>query len=189
MKTLNRIAILSMLVIAFLACDSDDDTPKIVNEEEVITTMTLSLTPVGGGTTIELKTKDADGNGPNPPVVTVSNNLTANTVYNGSIVILDELDPNDIENITEEVLEEDDEHQFFFSATNAIATFAYSDMDENGNPVGLNFTLTTGDAGTGIITVTLIHEPLKNASGVSNGDITNAGGEEDIAQPFNIVVQ
>lgn len=189
MKTLNKIVILTMLAGLFTACDSDDTTPQIVNEEEVITTMTVTLTPVGGGTAIELKAKDADGNGPNAPVITVSGNFATNTTYNGSIELLDELDPSDIEDITEEVKEEDDEHQFFFSATNDIVTFAYSDMDEDANPVGLSFTLTTGNAGSGIITITLIHEPLKSASGVSNGDITNAGGEEDISQTFNIVVQ
>ena len=62
-------------------------------------------------------------------------------------------------------------------------------MDDDGNPIGLSLTLTTGAAGTGKVTVTLIHEPMKDASGVSGGDIANAGGEEDIAQTFNVVVQ
>lgn len=189
MKTLKIIAILSMLAGSFIACDSDDNIPQIVNDEEVITTMTVTLTPVGGGAAIELKAKDADGDGPNPPVVTVSGNFAANTTYQGRIELLDELDPSDVEDITEEVEEEDDEHQFFFSATNGIAAFDYNDMDEDGNPVGLSFTLTTSNAGNGSITITLIHEPMKNADGVSNGDITNAGGEEDISQSFNIVVQ
>lgn len=189
MKTLQRIAILSMLVGSFIACDNDDDTPEIVNEEEVITTMTVTLTPNGGGTPVIMQTRDTDGDGPGAPVVTNPVNLAANTTYNGSIELLDELDPNDVEDITEEVEEEDDEHQFFFSATNSIATFAYNDMDGDGNPIGLSFTLTTSDAGTGTVTVTLIHEPMKDASGVSDGDITNAGGEEDIAETFNVVVQ
>ncbi|HBK71516.1 MAG TPA: type 1 periplasmic binding fold superfamily protein, partial [Flavobacteriaceae bacterium] len=35
----------------------------------------------------------------------------------------------------------------------------------------------------------LRHEPNKSASGVSDGDITNAGGETDIEVIFNITVQ
>ncbi|MBC3760001.1 type 1 periplasmic binding fold superfamily protein [Hyunsoonleella sp. SJ7] len=188
MKTLNRILILAMLVGTFVACDNDDDTPAPVVEEEVITTMTITLTPVGGGTTVTMQTRDTDGDGPNPPVVTDPVNLTANTTYNGSIELLNELE-TPAEDITEEVEEEDEEHQFFFEATNSIATFAYSDMDADNNPIGLSFTLTTGAAGTGTVTVTLIHEPMKDASGVSNGDMTNAGGEEDITETFNVVVQ
>ncbi|GAL72302.1 hypothetical protein JCM19302_47 [Jejuia pallidilutea] len=173
----------------FISSCSDDDTPVIINEEEVITTMTVTLTPSTGGSAIILKTQDLDGDGPNAPVVTVSGNLAASTVYSGAIELLDELDPNDVEDITEEVKEEDDEHQFFFSATNAIATFDYNDEDDDGNPIGLSFTLTTGASGTGTITVTLIHEPLKNASGVSEGNIENAGGEEDIVATFPVTVQ
>jgi len=66
---------------------------------------------------------------------------------------------------------------------------AYDDKDANGNPVGLSSILTTGDAASGSITITLRHEPAKSASGVSNGDITNAGGETDIEVIFPINVQ
>jgi len=50
MKTMKTIKLLSVLFIAsilFTSCDNDD--PEPVNEEEVITTMTATLTPVGGG--------------------------------------------------------------------------------------------------------------------------------------------
>ncbi len=63
-------------------------------------------------------------------------------------------------------------------------------MDGNGNPVGLTFNLTTGDATTGSVTIILRHEPMKDASGVSDGDITNAGGETDISVTItNVSVQ
>jgi hypothetical protein len=39
------------------------------------------------------------------------------------------------------------------------------------------------------IRVTLIHEPMKSAAGVSSGDITNAGGETDIEVGLPVVVQ
>ncbi|WP_282124105.1 type 1 periplasmic binding fold superfamily protein [Algibacter mikhailovii] len=187
MKILKKIVILSLLAGAFLAC-SDDDTPEIINEEEVITTLTATLTPLGGGTSIELKTFDGDGDGPNPPVVTVSGNLLANTSYNGSLDLLNET-VSPAESITDEIAEEDDEHQFFFQATNGIAAFQYNDQDDDGNPIGLSFTLNAGNAGTGTITITLRHEPNKSADGVSDGDITNAGGETDISATFPVVVE
>ncbi|MGB0425105.1 MAG: type 1 periplasmic binding fold superfamily protein, partial [Flavobacteriales bacterium] len=85
--------------------------------------------------------------------------------------------------------EEDEEHQFFFSSDLTGATTSYSDMDSNGNPVGLSSVLQTNDAETGTLTITLRHEPNKEGTGVSDGDITNAGGETDIEVTFNVDIQ
>ena len=38
-------------------------------------------------------------------------------------------------------------------------------------------------------TITLRHEPAKTATGVSGGDITNAGGETDIEVVFDVTVE
>ena len=66
---------------------------------------------------------------------------------------------------------------------------AYNDLDEEGKPIGLSTVLTTGEMGSGTITVTLRHEPNKDAAGVSSGDIANAGGETDIEVTFNVEIQ
>ena len=62
---------------------------------------------------------------------------------------------------------------------------SYADTDANGAPIGLETTMTTGDAATGKLQVTLRHEPDKGATGVAQGDITNAGGETDIQVEFD----
>ena len=59
----------------------------------------------------------------------------------------------------------------------------------NGHPIGLQIKMTTGMATTGMLTIILRHEPNKDATGVSDGDITNAGGETDIEITFDIDVQ
>tara|TARA_R110002072_G_scaffold48038_17_gene131449 strand:- start:5565 stop:6125 length:561 start_codon:yes stop_codon:yes gene_type:complete len=185
-----RLKLIHVSFIAFaavLSCNDSDD-PIIINEEEVITTVTATLTPVGGGTIITLQSRDLDGDGPNVPVITISGNLAPNTTYSGAIEVLNET-VTPPENITEEVEEEGDEHQFFFTPTNNVVTVAYADMDINGDPIGIEFTLTTTNASSGNLTVTLIHEPNKNAAGVSSGDITNAGGETDAEATFAIGVQ
>ncbi|WP_452596793.1 type 1 periplasmic binding fold superfamily protein [Pontimicrobium sp. MEBiC01747] len=183
MKTI-KILTLVLTTVIFSSCSNDDDsTPAPVNEEEVITTLTATLVPQGGGTTIVMRSQDLDGDGPDAPVITVSGNLAANTTYNGTIVLLNETE-DPAENITTEVAEEDEDHQFFFTATNSIATIAYADQDGNGNPIGISFTATTTAAATGNLTITLRHEPNKSAAGVSDGDITNAGGETDIQVTF-----
>ena len=163
--------------------------PDPVVEEEVITTMTITLQPSDGGADVVLETRDIDGGGPDIPVVTVSGNLFANTEYSGSIVLLNEtVDP--AENMTEEIEEESLEQQFFYtigSGLNAITE--YMDEDPEGNPIGLDFTLTTTAASSGAITFTLRHEPVKSAEGVADGDITNAGGETDIEATFTVTIE
>lgn len=188
MKNIKTLFLSLLVATLFVSCSSDDDNPEPVNEEEVITRMTIELTPATGGNLVTLEINDPDGDGPTAPTIT-GGTLAANTVYNGSIELFDESDPTDIEDITEEVAEEDDEHQFFFATTGSVGTIAYADFDGNGNPVGLSFTLTTTAAANGTLTVTLRHEPIKDAAGVSDGDITNASGETDIEATFNITVQ
>ena len=100
--------------------------------------------------------------------------------------------PSDKYHFAEEIEEEGDEHQFFFSFTNnafsdptgngnidnaidnASDEINYSDEDVNGNPLGLETSWTTGGSleETGEFTVRLQHQPdVKTAtSGANDGD-------------------
>ncbi|MFS4492011.1 type 1 periplasmic binding fold superfamily protein [Maribacter sp. 2308TA10-17] len=167
----------------FVGCSDDDDPPTPVNEEEVITTMNVTLT-AAGATTVTLQSQDLDGDGPNAPTISVSGDLTANTTYAGTIELLNETE-SPAEDITEEVKSEDDEHQFIFVSGGTISGITYSDEDGDGNPVGIEFDLTTGDAGSGSLQITLRHEPKKP----NDGTLADAGGETDITQTFNLTVQ
>lgn len=184
MRNLKFLATAIFATIIFVSCSNDDDTPEPVNEEEVITTLTVTLAPNGGGTPITLQTRDLDGDGPNAPVVTVSGDLATGVVYNGTIVLLNETEtPPEV--ITEEVEAEAEEHQFFYTTGGGLdVTTAYSNFDTNGNPLGTEFILTAGAASSGTLTFTLRHEPTKPNTGL--GD---AGGETDIAAVFNVTVQ
>lgn len=180
--SLKTILALSLLTLLITSCSNDDDNPEAVDEEEVITTMNVSLSTTGGATVL-LQSRDLDGDGPNPPVIEVGN-LAANTTYSGSIELLNETE-TPAENITTEVSEEATEHQFFFNTGGAISSVTYDDVDADGNPVGLLFELTTGDAGSGNIQITLRHEPKKP----NDGSLADAGGETDIAQSFAVTVE
>ena len=106
-KTL-KLVTLSIFAMALLASCSNDDTPALVNEEEVITTLKLTLTPQGGGSDIVFQLTDSDGDGSNAPVITDGFSLSASTQYTGTVEFLNELqDP--AEDITEEVIEESNE--------------------------------------------------------------------------------
>jgi len=184
MNIMSKTLLVLFLFLGLVACDKDD--PTIVDPVELITTLTYTLTSTTSEI-VSLSFQDLDGDGGDAPVVTTGT-LKQGTSYTGNIVLLDETqDP--AENISEEVAEEDDEHQFFFQSTVDGLTVDYSDTDDDGNPIGLSSSLTTGDAGSGSLTIILRHQPNKSASGVSDGDITNAGGESDIEVTFDITVE
>ena len=184
MKTVKFLSTTIFATALIFSCSSDDDsTPEPVLEEEVITTMTITLTADGQADVI-LQTQDLDGDGPDLPVVTVSGNLSSNTNYSGSITLLNETE-DPAENITEEIEEEDLEHQFFYSVGNGLdADTDYNDADSEGNPLGLDFVLSTYSASSGTITFTLRHEPNK-----PNMGLEDAGGETDIEATFNVSIQ
>lgn len=191
MKKLFYLATLTVSIFTISSCNKDDSPtifPLPINEEEVITTVTTTLT--NGSNVITLRSRDLDGDdGPTDPVVTVSGNLALNTTYTGSVTFLNEI-ANPIEDITAEVLAEGADHQLFFQAPTALGNFAYADTDANGKPIGLSFSLTTAAAASnGNLTVTLRHLPVKSAVGVATGNITNAGGDTDAEVVYPIVVQ
>lgn len=187
MKLLSKIAFLLIMgLLTFSSCKKDDDTPP--NEEELITTMIMTWTPEGGGTPVIFSFRDLDGDGGNPPVITTAP-LAANTTYDVEITVADE-SKTPAGDITEEILEEAAEHQFFFRVTEGITlTFSYEDTDSNGNPIGLKTKMITSAPSLGILRVTLRHEPNKTATDVAMGKIDNAGGETDIEVDFDFVVQ
>ncbi len=185
MKTTKFLSMLAIAGTLFVSCSDDDDTPDEILEEEVITTMNVTLTPQGGGTDIILQTIDLDGDdGPIEPVVTVSGNLAGNTVYVGSIELLNETE-DPVEDITEEIKELDEEHEFFFTTTGSIASVEKTDTDGAGNPLGLEFEFTTQTAGAATLTITLQHEPKKP----NDGTVTDAGGETDINATFDLTIE
>ncbi len=185
MNNLKFLTSLIFVSIFFVSCSNDDDNPKAINEEEVITTMNITLTPENGGTTVTLQTIDLDGDGPNLPVITPSLATLANgTTYNGSIELLNESE-EEPEDITEEVEEEDDEHQFFYTVgTGLDVSTEYTNFDGNGNPLGTTFNLTTNAVSLGTLTFTLRHEPTKP----NDGNLDDVGGATDISTTFNIEV-
>ena len=116
--------------------------------------------------------------------MTISGDLSENTMYSGSIVLLNETE-DPAENITEEIEEEALEHQFFYTIGNGLDAEAdYNDADSDGNPIGLDFVLSTNSVSSGSITFTLRHEPTK-----PNMGIEDAGGETDIEATFDIAIQ
>ena len=88
------------------------------------------------------------------------------------------------ENITEEIEEEDLDHQFFYTVGSGLdVTTEYTSFDSAGNELGLTFLLNTAGASSGGLTFTLRHEPNKPNTGLAD-----AGGETDIEVTFDVAV-
>lgn len=171
-----------------IACSEDEpEAPVIPNEEELITTLKWQLISSDNQDTLNFLFRDLDGDGGTAPTIETMD-LKANTTYSASVQLLNELE-NPAEDITEEVSAEAEDHQFFYQTDITGLSVSYSDSDLNGNPVGIITSLSTSDASSGNLSITLLHMPDKFATGVAAGDMAQAGGESDISISFNLNVQ
>jgi hypothetical protein len=176
-----------LFLFAVASCKKDNHDHDHDHEQELITTVKLVFTPSGGGTPVEFKFTDNDGIGGNPPVI-INDTLSANTSYSLVVSLLNESVSPAVD-VTREIRMEGKEHQLFYAVENGLnLTITYNDADVNGKPIGLLCNAVTGNASSGTLTVTLRHQPNKNAANVSSGNITNAGGETDAEVTFNVTI-
>ncbi|MBK8955392.1 MAG: type 1 periplasmic binding fold superfamily protein [Saprospiraceae bacterium] len=167
-----------------LAC-SDDEIP---NETELITSVYLVLVDTLQQDSVIISFKDLDGSGGLPPVYSTPP-LKSSTFYLGKVIVLNE-SVNPPMDISEEIESEDEDHQFFYLPSNTAAMdIQYLDSDSNGNPLGSKISVQTKQPGSTKLKVILRHEPDKTATGVAQGDPTNAGGETDIEIEFDLQIQ
>ena len=188
-------AVLTLFI--FTACEEDEAAPEEEEEMEVITDVKLIFTSASGSA-VEATAQDPDGEGVQELQVKDAINLAANATYTLTFDIKNNLETPG-EDIGEEIKEEDDEHQIFFSFTNGAFTnptgdgnidnasdpINYNDQDANGNPVGLNTTWTTGTAqNDGSFVVKLQHQP-----GVKTSSSTATTGDTDFELTFVLNIQ
>ncbi|WP_299113528.1 type 1 periplasmic binding fold superfamily protein [uncultured Winogradskyella sp.] len=184
MKTIKLLALFFISGLAMTSCSSDDDGGE--NDEELITTVVLTLTNTANAADIVTLTfTDLDGEGGNEPVYTPAvSTLSTNTTYTGSIQLWNATE-NPPEDVNEEIVGEADEHEFFYTPSVAGMTVVKTDTDGDGNPLGIETTVTTGTVGTGGLNVVLRHEPSKP----NDGTLAGAGGSTDVEVNYSISVQ
>jgi hypothetical protein len=186
--------------LALLAGCSKDD-PQKEDTPELITKVTLTFTPVGGGTPVVISATDPDGEGVQDIVVDGPINLAASTQYSLTLDLLNTLvaagQPG--HSISEEVTAEGQEHMFFFGWTgtafqtpagdgnidNRADEVDYVDVDAGGLPIGLITTWTSaGSTGSGTFRVMLKHQP-----GTKTATSGSTVGETDLDLTFTINIQ
>ena len=189
-----KLAVLSamLILLAFVACKEDNPSdPGGGNDQELITKVILTLTENGTSNTVTATFNDPDGGGGAAPTITVLS-LKAGSTYTGKIELKDE-SKNPVEDITEEVKEEADAHQFFYTPQGALAgriTVTVTDKDSKNLPVGLEFTVavSAGAAVTGSaansLNVALNHFEATTKTGTSRGPETDV----EINFPVNLTI-
>lgn len=153
------ILLFALIVLAYGCKDDDDPAPAPPpNEEEVITTVILTFTEKGGTATSTFTYRDADGDGGNPPTTWEPIALDTSKVYELSIALLNESDPDDIDTVTNEILDEADEHLFCFTPTGADVAITITDSDGS-LPLGLESDWDCGATSAGTVKIVLKHQP------------------------------
>jgi hypothetical protein len=182
-KTKTNQQILVMLLSSLFimqGCKKDEDlvpVPLPINEPELITTLKLEFTDSSNTSNkVTVIFKDPDGDGGNEPTQFDSLKLQANKTWFFETTLLNE-SVNPPENITEEILEEADDHLFVYSLSGINSTVQITDKDSKNLPLGLKGTWRTGGASVGNTTVILKHQP-----GIKDGSADK--GETDVEVTF-----
>lgn len=199
MKILKKIPfiVFAVLAIGFASCTSEE--PEEENEEEVITDVTLTFTELNSvgapmGSKISFKASDPQGIelGSSPTIETVT--LTRGKTYRMEITVFNSIENEDI---TAEVLEEADEHQFYFLGTAFVGSSAPASIvydDPSGELIGLQSKMTLSASpgfNNAIMRVILRHDLNKSFAGATNPhfqDFAQAGGETDLDINFPLVI-
>ncbi len=167
------------LVALGTACGDSSTAPG--GESELISRVTITLTPSGGGAALTTFIDDADGNGPTAPSAQVGALALARGVtYTGAVKFENRL-KTPAEDITVEVRAEANEHRVFYTVIGTGSTLNTTDVDGQNRPLGLAFTKAlSASAAAGTMRVVLCH--YDGAPKVATA--TSCSGETDINVNF-----
>lgn len=187
MKNLKLLA-LFITAIAFTSCSDDDDAPEVINEEEVITDVTLTFTNESNEETTYTFTDPQyrDENYVEPVIL-----LNEGEIYQVETNFYNNSNPQDPELITTEVQEERDDHFVTYSFSEASIDLNRTDSeastDSNGVQIGLFTEWITTETSSGEVMVRLIHQPESKDTSDGYGSFT--GGETDVEVSFDVEIQ
>jgi len=174
--------------LVVVSCKKDDLKPTddhVHNDSELITTLELKFSGKGvlrNDTTFVITFNDPDGDGGNIPTQFDTIHLLKNSTYNVELTLLDK-SKTPTDTISNEVLEEANDHLFFYSSNPiGLVNVSITDKDGNGKNLGLKSTWETSNSGFGKVKVKLMHQP-----GVKDG--TSATGDTDVEVDFQVNVK
>lgn len=181
--------IAAIATVFFIACKKDEVITPTPVEQELITTLRLTVTNNEGfNKTFIYKVENGFGSTTQGIVTKDDIVLASDKQYDVEVQLLNEK-KTPAEDITEEVKAESNDHLFLFQSVPAAGsgsiTFSEGNKDGNGNAFNQKIKFKAGGAGTGAVTITLKHEPTDKAAATPDA----AGGETDVEAVFNVKLQ
>jgi hypothetical protein len=179
---------LGALSLVVVSCKKDEVKPTDTHEHndgELITTLELKFSGSGivnKDTTFVVTFDDPDGDGGNSPIKFDQINLLKNSDYTVELTLLDK-SKTPYDTISNEVLEEADDHLFFYSSDlpNQL-NITITDKDSKNRSLGLKSTWKTNATGSGKVKVKLMHQP-------SIKDGKSEVGDTDVEVEFPVVIK
>lgn len=190
-----RIAPLVLVAtFSFLASCSDNPSAPIEGggDPENISRVTITLTPVGGGTTVTSFRVDPDGTTLPLPVGAAQGTLALSKgkTYNGTIDLRNDIDPNNVVNITAEVQTEANFHRFFYTVSCAGVSVPTSSLDLDtqspAQPLGLTFQVVV-DAAAASTTSCTLHVELHHFE-AAKGNGLGTTFDTDLSLDFPVTI-
>jgi hypothetical protein len=195
----NTLLIISAFLLV-ISCDKGE--PVVVHEYEVFTRVVLEVKKDGETNfkkyTFEVEGHDDHGHDDHGDDDHGDDDhgdehteveLDTNSTYHVGIFFYNDSDPDNIEDVTLEVIEEADVHQVFYEMTEisgfSIAAASDDTKDSNGNPLFLKTSWTTASETSGDVMAYLIHEPTSK-TGSARADF---GGATDVEIEFEVHIE
>jgi len=185
-------------VLLFISCDKDD-TPDAENEIEVFTKAVIVVTNLSDDSSetynfeveehdhehsvIVQAQEDEEGHGDHTEI-----KLESDSEYKFEITFLNDSDPNNVIDMTEEVIEEKDEHLVFYELIGdgiSYETTSGDTLDSEENALNLVTKWTTTAATVVDVEAYLIHQPTSK-TGTTRDDF---GGATDVEIEFEAHVE
>jgi len=204
MTRLSRIFALLIAPSVVLLNSCKDDDPVKEDIPEMVTKAALTFTPAVGtsASVVKVTANDPDGDGPQSIAINGEIKLVKGITYTLTVEMFNELanPTSDEYDIGAEVLNEGDEHQFYFSWTGNVLsnpagdgnmdnrndTVNYKDKDKNNLPIGLTTEWTATSAATSATNT--FHIVLKHQPELKSATSTFGDGETDLDLTFPISV-
>ncbi|MEN9281789.1 MAG: hypothetical protein RL594_724 [Bacteroidota bacterium] len=168
------------------SCDHLSDPHDHSQDHDAVTTVTLTLVAQGTTDTTRVTWEDLDGVGGNNPNRIDTLFVKPGAVYFGTVQFENRAE-SPVKNITEEVLQDANEHQIFYAVSNSLGQITVLDKDGRGLPLGLTFSMATTIATTavpGALTISLYHFGTESSK---NG--TDPADETDVEVTFPLILR
>ncbi len=205
-----------LLLLGTSACSDVDDPGhdhRHDHDHGLTTRVVLNFAPTDGGEVLSFTWADPEDDGdPTVDDIVLPDASTtgdhAARDYDLTIELWNDLE-DPAEEVTPEVAEQDDAHQFFFTGSavvgpatganpQAVVEHAYRDTDGDGLPLGLDNRFTTVAVGSGDLAIRLRHMPPEDGNPVKVAGLAETvaqdgfdaiGGDDDVDITLNLTVE